>query len=44
MVSRQTVHSHYEEIVDACQCAHDVIGAYYPIAMYCNKQLFIAHG
>jgi hypothetical protein len=34
----------YEDVVDAGQCAQDVMGAYYPVAVYCDKQLFIAHG
>jgi hypothetical protein len=34
----------YEDIVDAGQCAQGVMGAYYPVAVYCDKQLFIARG
>ncbi len=34
----------YEDIVEAGQCAQGVMGAYYPVALYCDKQLFIAQG
>jgi hypothetical protein len=34
----------YKDIVDAGQCAHGVMGAYYPVAVYCDTALFIAHG
>jgi hypothetical protein len=34
----------YEDIVDAGQCAQGVMDAYYPVAVYCDKKLFMKHG
>ena len=34
----------YEDIVDAGQCAQGVMGAYYPVAVYCDTAVFIAQG
>ena len=34
----------YGDIVDAGQCAHEVMGAYYPAEVYCDTALFTAQG
>jgi hypothetical protein len=33
-----------EQIAEAAQCAQGVMGLYYPLAAYCDKQLFIDEG
>ena len=34
----------YEVIVNAGQCAQGVMGAYYPVAVYCDTAVFSKHG
>jgi len=34
----------YEDIVNAGQCAQGVMGAYYPVAVYCDTAVFSKHG
>jgi hypothetical protein len=33
-----------DEVLKQADCAHQVMGDYYPQAVYCEKQLFIAQG